>query len=119
MLTKINKSEELIVPIEGLVIGPTRQKARLNVSNEFQFIVRLNDDIIGDSPCLPVYTLENELLGYVRKDINKIKQLFSVYSNPFALAIKMNNKIILLELTFSHDKVYLEELRKQVQLTKN
>ena len=119
MLTKTNKSEVLIVPIVGLVIDPTRLKALLNVIIKFQLIVRLNNDVIGGNPCLPVYTLENELLGYVRKDIDKIKQLFSVYSNPFALAIKMNNKIILLELTFSHDKLYLEKLRKQVQLTKN
>jgi hypothetical protein len=116
-----NKPENppvIVTQIEGLNFDQNRVKAYENTSNKILFIVKWMKDEKRDNLCLPVYTVENELIGYIRKEVDKIKQLFSEYSDPVALLISYHNDIIMIDLYFSHDIEYLEKLRKRTELMK-
>ena len=116
MQNKTKNPEVIVAEIEGLHFDPDRLKAYENTVNQILFVVKWKEEEKRENLCLPVYTVENELIGYIRKDVEKIKELFIEYSDPFVLLVTSNNKSIIIELNFSHDKDYLENLRKRVEL---
>ena len=99
--------------IEGIIHNPDRLKAYESTSNKILFIVKWNKAEKRHNLCLPVYTVEDELIGFIRKEVEKIKELFTEYSDPVALLIDRTHRYVFIDLYFSHDKEYLEELRKR------
>lgn len=107
---------EIIALIEGFYYDTERINAYETTANKYVFVVKWIRDQKLDSFCLPVYTLENKLLGFIRKDVDKIKQLFLEYSEPAVLLRNLDSGDIIIGMHFSHDKVYLENLIKRAHL---